>query len=94
MQAGALNISVWEKFVADGKVDTSKVRVFFTTPTYYDYNWTVHADLLAAQREKLAGVSGAEPRHGRGQGNPRTAARDQVRADAGRQLQGHRSRRA
>jgi len=54
VQAGALNISVWEKFVADGKVDTSKVRVFFTTPTYYDYNWTVHADLPAAQREKIA----------------------------------------
>jgi phosphonate transport system substrate-binding protein len=53
VQAGALNISVWEKFVADGKVDTGKVRVFFTTPTYYDYNWTVHADLPAAQREKL-----------------------------------------
>jgi phosphonate transport system substrate-binding protein len=53
VQAGALNISVWEKFVADGKVDTSKVRVFYTTPPYYDYNWTVHADMPAAQREKL-----------------------------------------
>jgi phosphonate transport system substrate-binding protein len=54
VQAGALNISVWEKFVADGKVDPAKVRVFFTTPTYYDYNWTVHADMPMAQREKLA----------------------------------------
>ncbi|MBN8511357.1 MAG: putative selenate ABC transporter substrate-binding protein [Burkholderiales bacterium] len=53
VQAGALNISVWEKFVTDGKVDPAKVRVFFTTPTYYDYNWTVHADLPAAQRDKL-----------------------------------------
>lgn len=53
VQAGALNISVWEKFVADGKVDPNKVRVFFTTPTYYDYNWTVHADMPAALREKL-----------------------------------------
>jgi phosphonate transport system substrate-binding protein len=53
VQAGALNISVWEKFVADGKVDPAKVRVFFTTPTYYDYNWTVHADMPAALREKL-----------------------------------------
>ena len=53
VQAGALNISVWEKFVAEGKVDTGKVRVFFTTPTYYDYNWTVHADMPAALREKL-----------------------------------------
>ncbi len=53
VQAGALNISVWEKFVADKKVDTSRVRVFYTTPTYYDYNWTVHADMPAATREKL-----------------------------------------
>jgi phosphonate transport system substrate-binding protein len=53
VQAGALNISVWEKFVADKRVDTSKVSVFFTTPTYYDYNWTVHADMPAALREKL-----------------------------------------
>jgi phosphonate transport system substrate-binding protein len=54
VQAGALNISVWEKLVADKKVDTDKVKVFFTTPTYYDYNWTVHADMPAATREKLA----------------------------------------
>ncbi len=53
VQAGALNISVWEKFVADKKVDESKVRVFFTTPTYYDYNWSVHADMPAALRQKL-----------------------------------------
>lgn len=53
VDAGALNISVWEKFVAEGKVDTNKVKVFYTTPGYFDYNWTVHADMPAAQREKL-----------------------------------------
>ncbi len=53
VQAGALNISVWEKFVADKKVDTAKVRVIFTTPAYYDYNWTVHADMPVALRDKL-----------------------------------------
>lgn len=53
VQAGALNISVWEKFVADKRVDTSKVIAFYTTPPYYDYNWTVHADMPAALREKL-----------------------------------------
>ena len=30
------------------------MRVFYTTPAYFDYNWTVHADMPAAQREKLA----------------------------------------
>jgi phosphonate transport system substrate-binding protein len=54
VQAGVLNISVWDKFVADGKVDTTKVRVFYTTPPYFDYNWTVHADMPAATREKLS----------------------------------------
>jgi phosphonate transport system substrate-binding protein len=54
VQAGALNISVWEKLVADKKVDAGQVKVFFTTPPYYDYNWTVHADMPAATREKLA----------------------------------------
>ena len=53
VQAGALNVSVWEKFVADKRVDTSKVTAFYTTPPYYDYNWTVHADMPAALREKL-----------------------------------------
>ena len=54
VDAGALNISVWDKFVADRKVDASKVRVFYTTPSYYDYNWTVHADMPAATKDKLA----------------------------------------
>ena len=53
VQAGALNVSVWEKLVAEKKVDTTKLRVFFTTAPYYDYNWSVHADLPAALREKL-----------------------------------------
>jgi phosphonate transport system substrate-binding protein len=51
--AGALNISVWDRLVAEKKVDTDKVKVFFTTPPYFDYNWTVHADMPAAVREKL-----------------------------------------
>lgn len=54
VDAGAVNISVWDKLVADKKVDPAKVRVFYTTPAYYDYNWTVHADMPAAQRERLA----------------------------------------
>ncbi|RQO63550.1 putative selenate ABC transporter substrate-binding protein [Paucibacter sp. KBW04] len=54
VQAGALNISVWEKFVTEKKVDTERVKVFYTTPAYFDYNWSVHADMPAAQREKLS----------------------------------------
>ncbi len=53
VSAGALNASVWDKFVAEKKVDADKVKVFFTTPPYYDYNWTVHADMPADLRAKL-----------------------------------------
>ena len=52
VDAGALNVSVWDKFVADKRVDP-KVHVFFTTPPFHDYNWSVHADLPVALREKL-----------------------------------------
>jgi phosphonate transport system substrate-binding protein len=41
-EAGALNVSVWDAAVADKKVDTSKVKVFYTTPSYYDYHWTIN----------------------------------------------------
>jgi len=41
-QAGALNVSVWDAAVAEKKVDTSKVKVFYTTPSYYDYHWTIN----------------------------------------------------
>jgi len=45
VDAGALNESVWEKLVEGGKVDMTKVKVFWTTPSYVDYNWTVRGDL-------------------------------------------------
>ena len=51
--AGVLNTSVWDKLVESKKVDTSKVRVFATTPTYFDYNWTVRGDLDPAVITKL-----------------------------------------
>jgi phosphonate transport system substrate-binding protein len=53
VDAGALNISVWEKFVTEKKVDPAAVKVFYTTPPYYDYNWSVHADMPEALREKI-----------------------------------------
>ena len=54
VDAGALNISVWEKLVAQGKVDTKLVHVFYTTPGFFDYNWSVRADMPADLREKLS----------------------------------------
>jgi phosphonate transport system substrate-binding protein len=53
VQAGALNISVWEKMLAEKRVDANQVRVFYTTPGYFDYNWTVRKDLDPALRARL-----------------------------------------
>jgi phosphonate transport system substrate-binding protein len=52
-EAGVLNASVWEKLVEQKKVDPEKVRVFATTPPYFDYNWTVRGDLDPALIKKL-----------------------------------------
>ncbi len=53
VDAGALNESVWQKLVDEKKVDTSKVVVFYTTPDFFDYNWTVRGDLDPKVVEKL-----------------------------------------
>jgi phosphonate transport system substrate-binding protein len=54
VDAAALDITVWNKFVSENKVDTKAVNVFFTTPTYFNYNWAVHADMPADLRAKVA----------------------------------------
>jgi len=65
VDAAALDITVWRKFVDEKKVDTAKVNVFYTTPPFYNYNWSVHADMPAALRERitqaLLGLSMANP---------------------------------
>ncbi len=53
VDAAALDITVWNKFVKENKVDTKDVNVFYTTPGYFNYNWSVHADMPAAQRERI-----------------------------------------
>ncbi|MFI8479591.1 putative selenate ABC transporter substrate-binding protein [Pseudomonas sp. NPDC078700] len=50
---GVLNASVWDKLVASGKVDTTKVKVIATTPTYFDYNWTVRGTMDPALQAKI-----------------------------------------
>ncbi|WP_108445749.1 putative selenate ABC transporter substrate-binding protein [Halomonas denitrificans] len=44
-ELGAVNFSVWDAAVADGRVDTDKVEVIWETPPYPDYNWTVRGDV-------------------------------------------------
>ena len=54
VDAAALDITVWKKFVTENKVDTKAVDVFYTTPGYFNYNWAVHADMPADLRAKVA----------------------------------------
>jgi phosphonate transport system substrate-binding protein len=53
VEAGALNFLTWDKLVQEKKVDTKKVDVFWTTPPYVDYVWTVRADLDRGLQEKI-----------------------------------------
>ncbi|MDB5790590.1 MAG: putative selenate transporter substrate-binding protein [Massilia sp.] len=53
VDAGALNISVWEKLVEAGKADPKVTRVFYTTPGYADYNWSVHSKMSPALQKKI-----------------------------------------
>jgi phosphonate transport system substrate-binding protein len=53
VDAAALDITVWNKFVNEKKVDTNDVNVFYTTPGYFNYNWSVHADMPVAMRERV-----------------------------------------
>jgi phosphonate transport system substrate-binding protein len=53
VDAAALDITVWKKFVNENRVDTKAVDVFFTTPGYFNYNWSVHADMPQAMQDKI-----------------------------------------
>ena len=53
VDAAALDMTVWKKFVDAKKVDTTKVDVFYTTPPYFNYNWSVNTDMPVALREKI-----------------------------------------
>lgn len=46
VDAGALNFLVWDKLVETRKIDTSKVGVFWTTPSYVDYVWTAQVSWI------------------------------------------------
>jgi phosphonate transport system substrate-binding protein len=62
VDAAALDITVWRKFVTENRVDTKAVDVFYTTPGYYNYNWSVHADMPKALQDKVkAALIGLAP---------------------------------
>ncbi len=54
VQAGALNIEVWNRLLNGDKVDKAKVKVIWTTPPFVDYVWTARKDLPPATVQKFA----------------------------------------
>lgn len=53
VDAGALNFLVWDKLLETKKVDINKVQVFWTTPPYVDYVWTVRAGVDKGTIDKI-----------------------------------------
>lgn len=54
IDAGALDEAVFERMTRDGKIDPSKVRVFYTTPPFFDYVWAARKGLDPRLRESFA----------------------------------------
>ena len=54
VDAGALDEAVWERLTKEGKVDATKVRVFWTTPPFVDYVWAARKELDPAVAKKVA----------------------------------------
>jgi phosphonate transport system substrate-binding protein len=51
--AGALDESVFNAMIAEGKLDKTKVRVFYTSKPFVDYVWVARKDLSQDQKEKF-----------------------------------------
>lgn len=51
--AGSVDETVYKSMIADGKIDGSKVRVFYTTPPFPDYVWAARKDIDPNLREKF-----------------------------------------
>ncbi len=52
VQAGAMNIKTWKRFLREKRVPEG-TKVFYTTPPYYNYNWTIHLDVPEKLRLKI-----------------------------------------
>ncbi|HKD45993.1 MAG TPA: phosphate/phosphite/phosphonate ABC transporter substrate-binding protein [Candidatus Angelobacter sp.] len=53
MDAGALDETVYNSMLAEGKLDKTKVRVFYTSKPFVDYVWVARKDLSKDQKEKF-----------------------------------------
>jgi phosphonate transport system substrate-binding protein len=65
VDAGALDEAVFQRMTSAGKVDPAKVRVFWTTPPFFDYVWVARKGLdpklASAVRESFLALDPADP---------------------------------
>ena len=53
VDAGALDESVYNAMIAEGKLDKNKVRVFYTSKPFVDYVWVARKDVSKELRENF-----------------------------------------
>jgi len=54
VDAGAIDKTVFDFLISGGKLDSKKVRVFYTSEPYVDYVWVAGKDVPEAERERFA----------------------------------------
>jgi phosphonate transport system substrate-binding protein len=54
VDAGALDETVYNSMIAEGKLDPNKVRVFYMSKPFVDYVWVARKDVDPATQEKFA----------------------------------------
>src|SRR5919201_1350097 len=54
VDAGAMDEAVFEKMTKDGKLDPARVKVFYTTPPFFDYVWAARKGLDPRLAERFA----------------------------------------
>jgi phosphonate transport system substrate-binding protein len=52
-EAGALDEAIYNSMIADGKLDRTKVRAFYTTKPFVDYVWVARKEVDKATQEKF-----------------------------------------
>jgi len=54
VDAGALDETVYNSMIAEGKLDSNKVRIFYKSKPFVDYVWVSRKDVDPATQEKFA----------------------------------------
>jgi phosphonate transport system substrate-binding protein len=56
VDAGAVDESIFDSMIRDGKADRRKVRVFYTSRPFVDYVFVARRDIPESDRQKFAGI--------------------------------------